>query len=79
MQIVRRGGLCLMVDTRMCCVLLWDGGAVRYCSALIFFFREPSDRLPPAPSPYYDKTQRLPHAQSDRDVSHLAKKKCSEH
>ena len=22
--------------------------------------------------PYYDKTQRLPHAQSDRDVAHLA-------
>ena len=23
--------------------------------------------------PYYDKTQRMPHAQSDRDVSYLAK------
>ena len=22
--------------------------------------------------PYYDKTQRMPHAQSDRDVSYLA-------
>jgi hypothetical protein len=22
--------------------------------------------------PYYDKTQRMPHAQSDRDVAHLA-------
>jgi hypothetical protein len=23
--------------------------------------------------PYYDKTQRMPHAQSDRDVAHLTK------
>ena len=36
----------------------------------MFFFREPSSGLLPAPTTY-DKTQRMPHAKSDHDVSHL--------
>ena len=36
----------------------------------IFFFSGTVRRA--LARPYYDKTQRLPHAQSDRDVAHLA-------
>ena len=34
------------------------------------FFRGTVERA--LARPYYDKTQRMPHAQSDRDVAHLA-------
>ena len=37
-----------------------------------FFFFSGTVRRASA-RPYYDKTQRMPHAQSDRDVSYLAK------
>ena len=36
-----------------------------------FFFFSGTARRASA-RPYYDKTQRMPHAQSDRDVAHLA-------
>ena len=49
------------VQNRMC------GGSY---DQIFIYFSGTVERA--AARPYYDKTQRLPHAQSDRDVAHLA-------